>query len=78
MQRCGELLHEIVAVPGYKVPVGHADRLKELEGRTAQLPGLFLIGNGYRGVGLPDCVKMGKDAAFGIAGVPATKPAYAA
>jgi oxygen-dependent protoporphyrinogen oxidase len=43
--------------------VGHQQRIAELEQRNSRLPGLYVIGNGYQGVGLPDCVKMGKDAA---------------
>jgi len=30
------------------------------------MPGLHLAGNAYRGIGIPDCVKMGKDAAAKI------------
>ncbi len=41
--------------------VGHLDRVRELE---AELPlGLFIAGSAYHGVGLPDCVKSGSDAA---------------
>lgn len=46
--------------------VGHQQRIAELEQRKARVPGLYLIGNGYQGVGLPDCVKMGKEAALKI------------
>ena len=28
-----------------------------------ELPGLALAGNGYRGIGVPDCVRSGTDAA---------------
>ena len=47
--------------------VGHAARMAELESRMASLPGLHLAGNGYNGIGVPDCVRMGKQAAEGIA-----------
>jgi protoporphyrinogen/coproporphyrinogen III oxidase len=43
--------------------VGHPQRLKEIEGRVAQLPGLHLAGNAYEGIGIPDCIRMGKRAA---------------
>jgi oxygen-dependent protoporphyrinogen oxidase len=49
--------------------VGHAERLEELESRMASLPGLHLAGNAYYGIGVPDCVRMGKQAAERIAGV---------
>jgi protoporphyrinogen/coproporphyrinogen III oxidase len=47
--------------------VGHAERMAELESRMASLPGLYLAGNGYHGIGVPDCVRMGKQAAERIA-----------
>lgn len=43
--------------------VGHLDRLDRIEGLRRQLPGLALAGNGYRGIGVPDCVRSGADAA---------------
>ena len=43
--------------------VGHADRLKEIESRTAALSGLYLAGNAYTGIGIPDCIRMGRQAA---------------
>lgn len=47
--------------------VGHAERVAELESRITSLPGLHLAGNGYHGIGVPDCVRMGKQAAERIA-----------
>ena len=47
--------------------VGHAGRLAELESRMTYLPGLYLAGNAYYGIGVPDCVRMGKQAAERIA-----------
>lgn len=42
--------------------VGHLDRLERIERLRLQLPGLALAGNGYRGIGIPDCVRSGRDA----------------
>jgi oxygen-dependent protoporphyrinogen oxidase len=46
--------------------VGHAARLARIEVRVKQLPGLHLAGNAYHGIGIPDCVRMGKQAADAI------------
>ena len=43
--------------------VGHLERLERIENLRRQLPGLALAGNGYRGIGVPDCVRSGRDAA---------------
>jgi oxygen-dependent protoporphyrinogen oxidase len=43
--------------------VGHLDRLERIERLRQQLPGLALAGNAYRGIGVPDCVRSGRDAA---------------
>jgi protoporphyrinogen/coproporphyrinogen III oxidase len=42
--------------------VGHLERLQRIEGLLKQLPGLALAGNGYRGIGVPDCVRSGEAA----------------
>ena len=42
--------------------VGHLDRLERIENLRKQLPALALAGNGYRGIGVPDCVRSGRDA----------------
>ena len=47
--------------------VGHADRVARIESRLKELPGLHLAGNAYHGIGIPDCVRMGKQAAEAIA-----------
>ena len=49
-------------------PVGHGARIAELEARTAALPGLYLAGNAYQGIGIPDCIRMGRAAANKIGG----------
>jgi oxygen-dependent protoporphyrinogen oxidase len=43
--------------------VGHQERLKQIEARVQRLPGLDLAGNAYYGIGIPDCIKTGRDAA---------------
>jgi len=42
--------------------VGHLERLERIERLRQQLPGLALAGNGYRGIGVPDCVRSGSEA----------------
>lgn len=49
------------AMPQYEV--GHLDTVTRIEAATRALPGLQLIGNAYRGIGIPDCVREGKRAA---------------
>ena len=36
--------------------VGHQYRMDELTLRLTQLPGLYLAGNAYSGIGIPDCI----------------------
>jgi oxygen-dependent protoporphyrinogen oxidase len=48
--------------------VGHGARMTEVNARAATLAGLHLAGNAYTGIGIPDCVRMGKQAAGKIAG----------
>lgn len=43
--------------------VGHGARLKEIELLAAAIPGLHLAGNAYTGIGIPDCIRMGRQAA---------------
>jgi len=42
--------------------VGHLERLERIERLRQKLPGLALAGNGYRGIGIPDCVRSGREA----------------
>lgn len=46
--------------------VGHGARIAELKTRAAAVPGLHLAGNAYDGIGLPDCVRTGRQAAADI------------
>ncbi len=43
------------AIPQYVL--GHAAMLRQVEAQLAELPGLFISGNAYRGVGVNDCVR---------------------
>jgi oxygen-dependent protoporphyrinogen oxidase len=43
------------AIPQYHL--GHLERVARIEAAANQHPGLFLGGNAYRGVALPDCVE---------------------
>jgi oxygen-dependent protoporphyrinogen oxidase len=43
--------------------VGHLERLDRIERLRRHFPGLALAGNGYRGIGIPDCIRSGNDAA---------------
>jgi oxygen-dependent protoporphyrinogen oxidase len=46
--------------------VGHGARLKEIESAASAVPGLHLAGNAYTGIGIPDCIRMGRLAAARI------------
>jgi oxygen-dependent protoporphyrinogen oxidase len=46
--------------------VGHARRVQEIRQRADGIAGLFLAGNAYSGIGVPDCARMGKEAATRI------------
>jgi oxygen-dependent protoporphyrinogen oxidase len=48
--------------------VGHLERMEELAERVSELDRLWLLGNGYRGVGLPDLVRDARAAARQFAG----------
>jgi oxygen-dependent protoporphyrinogen oxidase len=41
--------------------VGHLERLERITRLRERLPGLALAGNGYRGIGVPDCVRSGRE-----------------
>ncbi len=43
--------------------VGHARRMERISARVAALPGLRLAGNAYDGIGIPDCIRLGRKAA---------------
>lgn len=49
------------AMPQYRV--GHAERVAAIERALDAHPGLSLTGNGYRGIGIPDCIHQAHAAA---------------
>jgi oxygen-dependent protoporphyrinogen oxidase len=52
------------SMPQYHL--GHLARVKRIEERVASLPGLTLAGNAYSGLGIPDCIRSGQNAAEAI------------
>ena len=52
------------AMPQYNL--GHPERLVRIETSLQKSPGLALAGNGYRGIGIPDCIHSGEQAALKI------------
>ena len=55
--------------------MGHPERLERIEATLAELPGLAVAGAAYRGVGIPDCIHSGEEAAQSITQSLATVPA---
>ena len=49
--------------------VGHADRQRRIKARLMELPGLHLVGNAYDGIGISDCIRLGRGAARKLVGV---------
>jgi oxygen-dependent protoporphyrinogen oxidase len=49
------------AMPQYNL--GHPLRLERIQAALQSWPGLYLAGNGYRGIGIPDCIHSGELAA---------------
>ncbi len=54
------------SMPQYEV--GHLDRVNDIERLVAELPGLALAGNSYRGAGIPDCIRSGEAASEALIG----------
>jgi oxygen-dependent protoporphyrinogen oxidase len=46
--------------------VGHLERMQRIEALRLKHPGLALAGNGYGGIGVPDCIRSGTEAASKI------------
>lgn len=64
------------SMPQYEV--GHLRRLERIERRVAALSNLELAGNGYRGVGIPDCIASGERAAEAVCARLLSRPVTAA
>ena len=47
--------------------VGHKERMQRIAARVAELPGLRLVGNAYDGIGVSDCIRLGRQAARELA-----------
>jgi len=45
---------------------GHLARIQRIELRTKAIPGLELAGNAYHGIGVPDCIREGTNAANAV------------
>ncbi|HWG21343.1 MAG TPA: protoporphyrinogen oxidase [Terracidiphilus sp.] len=43
--------------------VGHQERMQRINERVAMLHGIKLAGNAYDGIGIPDCIRLGRKAA---------------
>jgi protoporphyrinogen/coproporphyrinogen III oxidase len=43
--------------------VGHEDRLRAIDAELGKIPGVFLAGNAYSGIGISDCIRTGRAAA---------------
>jgi oxygen-dependent protoporphyrinogen oxidase len=52
------------SMPQYAV--GHIARVEAIESRISKIPGIYLAGNAYHGIGIPDCVRSGKNAAEAV------------
>ena len=46
------------AMPQYNL--GHPEKLKQIDAALEKYPNLALAGNGYRGIGIPDCIHSGE------------------
>jgi oxygen-dependent protoporphyrinogen oxidase len=57
--------------------VGHRERMQRIAARVAELPGLRLVGNAYDGIGVPDCIRLGRQAARELVAAGAKTPAAA-
>jgi protoporphyrinogen/coproporphyrinogen III oxidase len=51
------------SMPQY--PVGHLDMVAEFRSKLAEvIPGVYVTGAGFHGVGIPDCIRQGKEASL--------------
>jgi oxygen-dependent protoporphyrinogen oxidase len=56
--RLAHVIRQPHSMPQYYV--GHAERLQRIQAGLARLPGLYLTGNMYDGVGIPHCIHHGE------------------
>jgi protoporphyrinogen/coproporphyrinogen III oxidase len=54
--------------------VGHKQRMERIAARVSVLPNLHLVGNAYDGIGVPDCIRLGRQAARTLAAAAAKAP----
>ncbi len=52
------------AMPQYQV--GHRKRIEQIAEKVQGIQGLYLTGNAYEGIGIPDCIRHAEDAAARI------------
>lgn len=61
-----EITRLMHSMPQY--PVGHLEQVAAFrEALAAAMPGVLVTGAGFHGVGLPDCIRQGKEAAWQLA-----------
>ncbi len=60
------------SMPQYNL--GHPERLKAILARLDSFPGLRLAGAAYAGIGIPDCIRSGEQAAVAVFGTRASVP----
>jgi oxygen-dependent protoporphyrinogen oxidase len=58
LRRC---VHFDRATPQLKI--GHQDLVSHIRSLEAREPGLLLAGSGYEGIGIPECIRQGRNAA---------------
>jgi oxygen-dependent protoporphyrinogen oxidase len=46
--------------------VGHLERVQRIESLRNKFPGLALAGNAFTGIGVPDCIRSGKEATINL------------
>jgi len=56
----------MTAMPQYYV--GHLERVARIEALAGKHEGLFLTGNAFRGIGMPDCIHQGEQVAESVFG----------
>jgi protoporphyrinogen/coproporphyrinogen III oxidase len=55
------------AMPQYVI--GHRDRVKNIRQRLSACPGLYVTGAAYEGLGIPDCIRDGKETAQSLSAI---------